>query len=212
MREYSIPHERRSGKISIPEESLERLREVRELHEEGLGTESVRKKLLRQEADLDVERLAERLDRITEALESSRSGLRPADEATSPQTLNVMLARQSLLISAVFNLTEMMEELLAAHGRPRRTTFDPFEGEIRSEALSPERPDRRLELVENGRAELPERRASASKPAGMIPELSPQSRFGNLSRKRRRNALAIVLVVLVTVTLAWASLTGNLPL
>ena len=32
LREYSIPHLRRSGKIYVPEESFERIKEVRELH------------------------------------------------------------------------------------------------------------------------------------------------------------------------------------
>ena len=45
LREYSIPHLRRTGKISIPEESFELIREARELHREGLGTESVRRRL-----------------------------------------------------------------------------------------------------------------------------------------------------------------------
>src|ERR671914_392607 len=47
LREYSIPHLRRSGRISIPEESFERIREARDLHKEGLGTGSVRR-LLRE--------------------------------------------------------------------------------------------------------------------------------------------------------------------
>ncbi|MCA1717676.1 MAG: helix-turn-helix domain-containing protein, partial [Actinobacteria bacterium] len=45
LREYSIPHVRRSGKISIPEESFDRIKEARELHREGLGTASVRRRL-----------------------------------------------------------------------------------------------------------------------------------------------------------------------
>jgi len=45
LREYSIPYTRRSGRISIPEESLERIRTVRKLHDEGLGTEAVRRRL-----------------------------------------------------------------------------------------------------------------------------------------------------------------------
>src|SRR3712207_9236441 len=47
LREYSISHLRHSGRISIPEESFERIREARDLHKEGLGTESVRR-LLRE--------------------------------------------------------------------------------------------------------------------------------------------------------------------
>src|SRR5215217_9516494 len=71
LREYSIPHLRRSGKISIPEESFDRIREARDLHKEGLGTESVRRRL-QEEDGLDVEELAERLDRLSGALERLR--------------------------------------------------------------------------------------------------------------------------------------------
>ena len=41
LREYSIPHLRQAGKISIPEESFDRIREARALHREGLMFEHV---------------------------------------------------------------------------------------------------------------------------------------------------------------------------
>ena len=40
LREYSIPHLRQAGRISIPEDSFDRIREARDLHKEGLGTGS----------------------------------------------------------------------------------------------------------------------------------------------------------------------------
>jgi hypothetical protein len=45
LREYSIPHLRRSGRISIPEDSFDSIKEARDLHREGLGTEIVRRQL-----------------------------------------------------------------------------------------------------------------------------------------------------------------------
>ena len=54
LREYSMPHLRRSGKIYVPEESFDQIKEVRELHKEGLATESVRKRL-QEESNFDVD-------------------------------------------------------------------------------------------------------------------------------------------------------------
>jgi excisionase family DNA binding protein len=58
LREYSIPHLRKAGRISIPEDSFDRIREARDLHREGLGTESVRRQLREDTGELD-----RRLDR-----------------------------------------------------------------------------------------------------------------------------------------------------
>ena len=138
LREYSIPHLRRSGRISIPEESFERIREARDLHKEGLGTESVRR-LLREGNNANSGELKERLDQLSENLERLRGNERPAaDEALPSHSLRTVLARQNLLISAMFNLTEMVEELLLASGKPRKTVFEEVEGEIWEVAL----PDR----------------------------------------------------------------------
>ena len=121
LKEYSISYRRRGGRISIPEESLEEIRKVRELHDEGLGTEAVRRRL-REGPDLD--RLAERMDRVTEKLEGLGEGPKYSSEAAFvSQALRTILARQTVLISAVINMSEMLEELLAATGRPRRATF-----------------------------------------------------------------------------------------
>ena len=115
LREYSIPHLRRAGKISIPEESFELIREARELHREGLGTESVRRRL--READgLDVEELAERLDRLSGALERLREDLKPVDGRTDPQreALQTLHEKQDALISEVSKLNGMVQELSKA--------------------------------------------------------------------------------------------------
>jgi len=70
LREYSIPHLRQSGRISIPEDSFDRIREARDLHKEGLGTESVRRLL--REGSGDSGELKERLERVSETLERLR--------------------------------------------------------------------------------------------------------------------------------------------
>lgn len=211
LKEYSIPYQRRAGRISVPEESLERIRTVRELHDEGLGTEAVRRRL-RDGAGTDVDWIAERLDRLSDALETSQSSLKTTDNVPTPQTLHVILARQSLLISAVFNLTEMMEELLAANGRPRKPSLDYLDEQSHLEAaalpadLPGERPGDRPALrgiPGSGGSEYPETIEAVS-----VPER--QDGFGSLARRRRRTAtvLAVLLVMLALAAgaLAWRTL------
>lgn len=195
LKEYSIPYQRRAGRISVPEESLERIRTVRELHDEGLGTEAVRRRL-RDGAGTDVDWIAERLDRLSEALETSQSSLKPTENVPTPQALHVILARQSLLVSAVFNLTEMMEELLAANGRPRKPALDYLDEQSRLQAA---------EFPAERSGELPALRgiagSSASgepEPTEALPSPERHDRFGTLARRRRRitAVLAILLLVL----------------
>jgi hypothetical protein len=122
LREYSIPHLRQAGKISIPEESFDRIREARALHREGLGTESVRRKL-REENDLvDVEELADRLDWLSGALESLREDLKPAngEPGTQEDALQTLHEKQDTLISGVSRLHRMVEELSNAERRLQR--------------------------------------------------------------------------------------------
>jgi excisionase family DNA binding protein len=151
LREYSIPHLRRTGKISIPEESFELIREARELHREGLGTESVRRRLQEEEDGLDVEELAERLDRLSGALERLREDLKPVNGRTDSQreALQTLHKKQDALISEVSRLNGMVQELSRAErGFPR----EPFQREAsggpevsrESEVLS-ELPDQRAE-------------------------------------------------------------------
>jgi hypothetical protein len=186
LREYSIPHLRRSGRISIPEESFERIREARDLHKEGLGTASVRR-LLREGGNSNSGELKERLDQLSENLERLRGNERPAAEEALPSyALRTILARQNLLISAMFDLTEMVEELLLASGKPRKAVFDDVGGEIREVAPLPE--------------------TSEGVPAATQPSLKPSrpARFGSLSRRRRRGLLAILSALLAGLLLTWA--------
>lgn len=125
LREYSIPHLRRAGKISIPEESFDRIREARELHREGLGTESVRRKLGEEGSDLDVEELAERLDRLSGALESLREDLKSANgtPGTQEEALQTLHEKQDTLISEVSRLHGLVEELSNTDDRLQRETL-----------------------------------------------------------------------------------------
>jgi excisionase family DNA binding protein len=151
LREYSIPHVRRSGKISIPEESFDRIKEARELHREGLGTASVRRRLREGNDPVDAEELMERLDRISGTLEGLQGDLRPANGAssTSQETLRTVLKKQDLLISAVSTLTERMESLLSANDRFRMVAPDRLEAYEEKSLF--ERPERLQETRENTR-------------------------------------------------------------
>jgi hypothetical protein len=120
LREYSIPHLRQAGRISIPEDSFDRIREARDLHKEGLGTETVRRQL-REGGAPDSGELDRRLDTLHRTVEGLRE-----DVSFSP-TQQTILARQSLLMSAVFSLTEMVEELLLASRKPRKRIYQDIE-------------------------------------------------------------------------------------
>ncbi len=200
LREYSIPHLRQAGRISIPEDSFDRIREARDLHREGLGTESVRRQL-REGSAPDTGDLDRRLDSLHRTLEDLRVDLkeRPAaeDMALSP-AMRTILARQSLLMSAMFNLTEMVEDLLLASGKPRKP---PLVDLGTAEAM-PERPAR--DPVEiPGQVAL----STAALPGtddGVGQTLEARSAdFGTLRRRRRRGVLVILAVLLFAVVLAW---------
>lgn len=200
LREYSVPHLRRAGKIYVPEESFDRIREIRELHREGLDTESVRRRL--QEGN-GSEGLVQRLDRLSEALERD-----PKETGNgTTQALHTVLARQTVLISEVSNLTEMMEELLAVHG-------------VRRVAV-PDDPDtvtlEETPLVDNSKSH-PENHVAASFPPGSTtsPETTPapvtparRGKFGSL--RRRRRVLAILLALLTGVTLVYGGAFDSSP-
>jgi excisionase family DNA binding protein len=204
LREYSIPHLRRSGKISIPEESFERIRQARDLHKEGLGTGSVRR-LLREGGSPNAGELKERLDRLSESLERLRSKERPAtDEVLPSHAVRTILARQNLLISALFNLTEMVEELLIASGKPRKAVFDDVEDEVKEVAH---------EKSLKRQLEPPAGVAAVTEPAdgtNYLDRLNPFStpvrgaRFGTLARRRRRGILGVLSALLVLFFLSWA--------
>ncbi len=152
LREYSIPHLRRAGKISIPEESFDRIKEARELHREGLGTASVRRRL-REGNDLDAEELTERLDRLSGALESLQGDLRPEEVVISSsqeeEALQAILEKQDLLISSVSNLTEKVEDLLSTSPWSSRVTLGNREEAYEEKNLF-EQPERLREARENG--------------------------------------------------------------
>jgi excisionase family DNA binding protein len=183
LKEYAVPYERHAGRISIPEQSLERIRRVRELHDEGLGTAAVRKRLDEREAS-EIERISERLDRLSEEIERSRV----TDNTSMPssQALNVVLARQTVLISAVYDLTRMVEQLLEREGRPRSPLAYGENGSRDEVPLSPT-------------AARPSRR----RPAAPAQDLA-SDRFGTLARRRRLTVVGIALLVVV-VCLAWAA-------
>jgi hypothetical protein len=201
LREYAIPHLRQSGRISIPEESFERIREARDLHKEGLGTESVRR-LLREGSGPDAGNLQERLDQLSESLEGLRAKPAP-DEMLPSHALRTILARQNLLISAMFDLTEMVEELLLASGKPRKALFEDVEGEIR-EVTPPLERDARPQLIKTSKG-VP---ASTKSVLETLPESmdlpARRTRFGALARRRRRGVLVVLSVLVTVVLLGWA--------
>ena len=136
LKEYSIPHVRRSGKIYVPDESFDRIKEVRELHKEGLGTESVRRRLQGDRSELDDE-LAQQLDRISGTLENLQMNLKTANGESFTQTLQIISVQQNVLISAVFDLTEMLENLLGTKGRSRKArTLETWEAKMERQETS----------------------------------------------------------------------------
>ena len=212
LREYSIPHLRKSGKISIPEESFDRIREARDLHKEGLGTESVRRVLREGNGAPDTGEIKERIERLSEKLEKLKGNGSAADEALSSQAMRTMLARQSLIMSAMFNLTEMVEELLLASGKPRKTVFEEVEGEIREVAI----PDRAGHLRTRGA--VPAVAEPRTLPRSSDAPVTRAERFGSLARRRRRMSLTLLSALLIGAVLLWAlptldggELTAGLP-
>lgn len=113
LREYSIPHIRQAGRIAIPEDSVELIKEARILHEEGMSIESVRRRL--REGEVDFQALMERLEEISGSIEALREGIPGAKrgEPGSSRKVEVLSERMDSLISAVFTLTEISERLLS---------------------------------------------------------------------------------------------------
>jgi hypothetical protein len=200
LREYSIPHLRKAGRISIPEDSFDRIREARDLHKEGLGTETVRRQLREDTGELD-----RSLGMLHQTLESLRDDIRErpaADEVALSPTLRTILARQSLIMSVMFNLTGMMEDLLLASGKPRKPLFD--ELDVR-DALPARGAQGRLATP--GRT-LPAAREIPQPGRGSV-DRSPavgSTGFGVLGRRRRRYVLAILAALLLVACLSWAGL------
>ena len=205
LREYSIPHLRRGGRIQIPEDSFDRIREARDLHKEGLGTDSVRRQL-REGGGPDPEDLDRRLDSLHDTLEDLRGELRerPAtgEVALSP-ALQTVLARQSLMLSAMFNLTGMVEDLLLASGRHRRRPVEGIRGRSEQTVLIPAEDRAGIAgtvVVE----QAPVREAEATEviPPSQLPPPDAPTRFGSLARRRRRALLTLIGVLLLGLLLA----------
>ena len=196
LREYSIPHLRQGGRIRIPEDSFDRIREARDLHKEGLVTETVRRQL-REGGGPDTGELDRRLNKLHDTLEDLRGDLRarPAtgEVALSP-ALQTILARQSLMLSAMFNLTGMVEHLLLNNSKTRKRPVARVEG-----GLAPAVP-----LYSEERGQLPA--TLVAEPVAVreveAPEIAPPAQniptgFGSLGRRRRRGALAVLTALLL---------------
>ena len=196
LREYSIPHLRQGGRIRIPEDSFDRIREARDLHKEGLGTETVRRQL-REGGGPDTGELDRRLNSLHDTLENLRGDLRakPAtgEVALSP-ALQTILARQSLMLSAMFNLTGMVEDLLLNNGKGRRRPVARVEeGLVHAVQLGAEERGQIAGTVVAEPVALHEAEAPVvSSPTGNLP-----TRFGSLGRRRRRGALAVLAILLL---------------
>jgi excisionase family DNA binding protein len=198
LREYSIPHLRREGRISIPEDSFDRIREARDLHKEGLGTESVRRQLREDPGGLE-----SKLDNLHQSLESLRGDIRgrtATDEAAPSPALRTILARQSLLMSATFNLTQIVEDLMPASRKPRRRF--PEDSEI-GYALPEKQARDRLMIPAGLPSTTPAVTATVRGGAGGQLAARPTD-FGALGRRRRRGVLAILATLLLAACLAWA--------
>ncbi|MDQ3913217.1 MAG: PASTA domain-containing protein [Actinomycetota bacterium] len=203
LREYSIPHVRRSGKISIPEESFDRIREARELHREGLGTESVRVRLCRGK-DLDAEELVERLAQLCRKLEHSWGDTEVVDRPLSVQALQDIQKSHNVLISAVFELNEKVESLLDAR--------DQFRGEVLSGPSAEEKNKHRTFLGRPEARSIAEGERVAGglstkdlrKSAESLAVPVRRGSFGTLSRQRRLGILAFLLLLVVVPVLMWA--------
>lgn len=122
-----------------------------------------------------------------------------AEESSLSPTLRTVLARQSLIMSAIFNLTEMVEDLLLASGKPRRPLFE----DIATREAMTERPARNLFEIQgqvaHGTKTLP-----GADPDGADLTLAARSTdFGVLRRRRRRTVLMLLAALLLAISLAW---------
>jgi hypothetical protein len=150
---------------------------VRDLHGEGLSSEVVRRRLSEEAGS---GRLEEKLSEISASLEELRSS--SADY--SGEAMRVIMARQNLLISAVFNLTGMVEELLEANGRVRRAS--PGRGE------------------ENGSVSFPEEGVETilSRSEGRGVRYTPDGKFGLYAKRRRKGAMVVLVLAVLLIGIA----------
>jgi hypothetical protein len=94
----------------------------------------------------------------------------------------------------MFNLTEMVEELLLASGKPRKAVFEEVEGAIRGVVPAPEGTP--LEILEAG--------SSAGEPTLQALPVQGATRFGSLARRRRRGVVVALSALMTVVILALA--------
>ncbi len=208
LKEYSIPFSRRSGRIFVPEESVGKIRAVRELHDGGFGTEAIRDRL-RQGEGPDLARVTERLDKLAEVLENSkldaRRSIEPAHSSPDAHALRMVLARQSLLISAVSNLAEMMGDLMAANGLPRRPILDyPEVDHARGHLPLPDRDGRTLLAprdrgAPNGTASV----TTLTRRPDALPANIPHDKFGTLARRRRATLASSLIALALLAIFVW---------
>ncbi len=204
LKEYSIPYQRMSGRISIPDESVERIRRVRELHDEGLGTAAVRKRV-KDGDNVEVEWIADRLDQLSEAVASSQRGsaTRSVESVSSSQALHIILARQSVMLQAIYNLNEMVEELMSANGRPRRSSsLDPLNHAALHSTISQNDivGSQPLASTDSGLNIVGSRpSALIARPYPNTPTLQRREGFETLARKRRRNTIALIIGLSLTI-------------
>ncbi len=169
-----------------------------------MGTGSVRRQL-REGVGQNVRELKDRLDQLSENLEGLRSKERPATKEVLPShAIRTILARQNLLISAMFNLTEMVEELLIASGKPRKAVFDDVEDEIQE--VAHERSRRRQLETPEGAPAVTEPTGESCYPGRMNLYFTsvPGARFGSLTRRRRRGLMGILSTLMALLLLTWA--------
>lgn len=206
LREYSIPHERRAGKISIPEESLEQIREARELHKEGFGTTSVRQRL-KHTGTVDTKGLAERLDRLCCEFEKLQDSFQAPQGVAAPSSvLREILEEQRSLAFAVHRLTEKVEDVLAADSAAGTSSFSdrPEERVYARRAASGRSETSTLAMrdrpgVDDYKTDFDPDMLEYSKP-----RVRRDSKFGEMSRKRHRHrALALLLALMLGGALIW---------
>lgn len=207
LKEYSIPFTRRSGRIFVPEPSVGKIRTVRELHDGGFGTEAVHERLRRGEG-MDLSGINERLDRLTEAIQSSRleprRSIEPAHVSPDAHALRMVLARQSLLISAVSNMAEMMGDLMAANGLPRRAVLEYPEAERSPNRFPfPDRPHQSLVATGTRSTLNGTGSATLARRPDILPSDIPHEKFGTLARRRRTLLVSSLAAAIFLTVLAW---------
>jgi hypothetical protein len=105
-------------------------------------------------------------------------------------------------MSAVFNLTEMVEELLLASGKPRKRIYQ----DIETKEMLPEHPDQaRLEIPGQVALSTETVPTTDDHNVGRTLVVRPTD-FGALRRRRRRGVLTILAALVLAGCVAWATM------